>query len=107
MEFHRLKIGSSIYPIINGKRVELKISGKAISPEYIYAVPSAQDMMPDNERFTILYLEHSFVQQLLGYDGLVNEVVVQIDDRGKRTTGKKGTGGQAEALRFGIGHRKG
>ncbi|HQA48961.1 MAG TPA: hypothetical protein PK985_10590, partial [Bacillota bacterium] len=66
MEFHRLDIGSSIYPIINGKRVELKVSGKAISPEYIYAVPSAQDMMPDNERFTILYLEHSFVQQLTG-----------------------------------------
>jgi putative ABC transport system permease protein len=81
MEFHRLKIGSNIYPIINGKRVELKVSGKAISPEYIYAVPSAQDMMPDNERFTILYLEHSFVQQLLGYDGLVNEIILQIDDR--------------------------
>jgi putative ABC transport system permease protein len=89
MEFHRLDTGSSIYPIINGKRVELKVSGKAISPEYIYAVPSAQDMMPDNERFTILYLEHSFVQQLTGYDGMVNEVVLHLEDEGKVKEVKK------------------
>lgn len=83
MEFHGLEIGSTIYPIINGKRIGLTVGGKAVSPEYIYAVPSAQAMMPDNERFTVLFMEHSFVQQLFGYDGMVNEVIVEINDEGR------------------------
>ncbi len=80
MEFHGLNIGDSIYPIIDGKKMELRILGKAISPEYIYAVPSAQEMMPDNERFTILYMEHDFLQQISGYGGMVNEVVIKLKD---------------------------
>ncbi len=80
MEFHGLEIGSTIYPIVDGKRIELEVGGKAVSPEHIYVIPSAQAMMPDNERFTILFLEHGFMQQLFGYDGMVNEVIVEIKD---------------------------
>jgi len=80
MEAHGLETGSTLYPIINGKRIELEAAGKAVSPEYIYPIPSARELMPDYERFTILYLEHGFMQQLFGYEGVVNEVVVQLKD---------------------------
>lgn len=89
MEFHGLRIGDSVYPIIDGRKTELKISGKAISPEYIYAVPSAQEMMPDNERFTILYVKHDFLQRISGNDGMVNEVVVQLQDESQIEEVKK------------------
>ena len=80
MEAHGLETGSMVYPIINGKKIGLSIAGIAVSPEYIYPVPSSRELMPDYERFTIIYLEHGFMQQLFGYEGVVNEVVVQIKD---------------------------
>ncbi|MDI6706014.1 MAG: FtsX-like permease family protein [Bacillota bacterium] len=89
MDFHGLDIGSAIYPIINGKSIRLSVQGKAVSPEYIYPVPSAQEAMPDNERFTILYLEHGFMQQLFGYEGMVNDIVVGLNDESEVETVKK------------------
>ncbi|MDD2573953.1 MAG: FtsX-like permease family protein [Bacillota bacterium] len=80
MEAHDLETGSTLYPIINGKKIQIVIAGKAVSPEYIYPVPSSRELMPDNERFTIIYLEHGFMQQLFGYEGMVNEVVVRLKD---------------------------
>ena len=80
MEAHGLEIGSTLYPIIDGKRIQLEIAGKAVSPEYIYPVPSSRELMPDYEKFTIIYLEHGFMQRLFGYEGMVNEVVVRVKD---------------------------
>jgi len=78
-DYHNLKTGTYMYPIVNGKRIKLTTQGKVVSPEYIYPIPSVQQMMPDNETFTILYIEHTFAQQLFGYDGMVNDIVVKLD----------------------------
>lgn len=78
-DYHNLKTGTFLYPVINGRRVKLTTQGKVVSPEYIYPIPSAQQMMPDNEKFTILYIEHTFAQQLYGYEGMVNDIVVRLD----------------------------
>lgn len=78
-EYHRLKAGTDLYPVINGKRIKLTAQGKVVSPEYIYPIPSAQQLMPDNERFAILYVEHRLAQQLFGYEGTVNDIIVELE----------------------------
>ncbi len=88
-DYHNLNTGTPLYPVVNGKRARLTIQGKVVSPEYIYPVPSAQQIMPDNEKFTILYIEHDFAQQLFGYDGMVNDIVVLLDSEDRVEDVKK------------------
>lgn len=82
-EYHGLKTGDVLYPVINGKKVEMRVQGKVMSPEYIYPVPSAQQLMPDTGGFAILYVNHSFAQQLFGYEGMVNDIGIRLDSDDK------------------------
>uniref|UniRef100_UPI0026ED0E68 FtsX-like permease family protein n=1 Tax=Thiohalomonas denitrificans TaxID=415747 RepID=UPI0026ED0E68 len=54
-EAHDLRPGDTLEAIINGKRRELRISGIALSPEFVYQIRPG-DLFPDFERYAILWM---------------------------------------------------
>ena len=76
---HQLKPGDTITAIINGHREQLRISGIALSPEYIYSLgPGA--MFPDNEHFGILWMNRKALAAAYDMDGAFNDVVLKLMD---------------------------
>ncbi|MBC2582159.1 ABC transporter permease [Clostridium sp. DJ247] len=73
-----LKIGQYIYPIINGNKVKLKVMGSVKSPEFVYTLKDASELMPDNKKFGIVYIKQSFGEAIFDFKGSINSVSVQV-----------------------------
>jgi putative ABC transport system permease protein len=74
----RLRFGAYLEPIINGNRVKLKVIGVVKSPEYLYPLRDGSEMVPDSLRFGVVYVKKSFGQALLGFNGSVNDLSIQL-----------------------------
>ena len=74
---HNLKPGDLITAIINGRRQKLRLSGIALSPEYIYSLgPGA--MFPDNKRYGILWMNRKALATAYDMEGAFNDVVLKL-----------------------------
>jgi putative ABC transport system permease protein len=79
---HKLKPGDAITAIVNGRRQKLRVSGIALSPEYIYSLgPGA--MFPDNKRYGILWMNRKALATAYDMDGAFNDVVLKLMDKMK------------------------
>lgn len=76
---HGLAVGDTLSVLMNNRKEALRIVATALSPEYVYMIRGAGDLLPDPERFTILWLSHSFAEAVFGYDEAINDVVATID----------------------------
>ncbi|MGE5583232.1 MAG: FtsX-like permease family protein [Bacillota bacterium] len=76
---HRLRFGSYLQPVINGNRIKLKVIGMTKSPEYIYQLRDGSEMLPDPEKFGIVYLKKSFGQAILGFNGSLNDASILLE----------------------------
>ncbi len=74
-----IKLGQTIQPQIGGKRYNLKVSGIASSPEHIYLMKNEQSLLPEPEKFGVIYVSESFAQQSMGFHGSYNEVLITVD----------------------------
>ncbi len=74
---HALKPGDSFHAVINGRRVTLLVVGTALSPEYIYEVRPGE-LLPDNERFGVIWMGYRELSQVCGLDGSFNEVSLSL-----------------------------
>lgn len=79
---NRLKLGQTIEPIINGDRVKLKVVGTAKGPEYTYEVRDLSEMIPDPERFGVVYVKKSYLQSVLDYKGAINDIGLLLESEG-------------------------
>ncbi len=79
---NHMKIGQTIEPIINGERVKLAIVGTAKSPEYTYEIRDASELIPDPEKFGVVYVKKSYLQTILDFKGSVNDISVLLDKDG-------------------------
>ncbi|WP_417689642.1 ABC transporter permease [Pseudidiomarina sp.] len=77
-EAHELQLYDSITAILNGRRTELEIVGVAISPEYIYQIGPA-DIMPDYQRYGVLWLREDALAAALDMDGAFNSLLIQLE----------------------------
>lgn len=74
---HQLQPGDAITAIINGRRQKLRVSGIALSPEYIYSLgPGA--MFPDNQRYGILWMNRKMLATAYDMEGAFNDVVLKL-----------------------------
>lgn len=74
---HGLGEGDSIRILINGRQRSVKLSGTALSPEFIYALgPGA--LMPDDRRFGILWMPESLLAPAYDLDGAFNKVALKL-----------------------------
>lgn len=74
---HGLQAGDGLAVLMNGQRRQLRITGIALSPEFIYAIGPGE-MMPDPRRFGILWLPRGGLETAFDLKGAVSDVVVKL-----------------------------
>ena len=76
-EAHDLEPGDTIPAVINGKRRELRVSGTAMSPEYVFAIgPSGMTAEPD--AVAVLWMDREALAAAFGLEGAFNDVVLAL-----------------------------
>ncbi len=75
---HDLEIGDRIRLILNRKRESFVIVGTAISPEYVYMVRGPGDLIPDPERFGVLYVRDEYAREVLDFKDACNQIVGRV-----------------------------
>jgi len=78
---HRLGIGDRIQVIMNNRKEALTIVGTALSPEYVYMIRGAGEILPDPAHFTVLWLSRSFAESAFDFKDAANEFVAMLDPR--------------------------
>jgi putative ABC transport system permease protein len=80
-EYYGYGPGTVLHPIVNGERLDVEIVGVAVSPEYLMAVASAENMLPLPSGFAVLFMPQAEVQRLFGAEGTINELNVLLENR--------------------------
>lgn len=69
--------GDTLRAVMNGRYQTLRLVGIAISPEYIYALGPGQ-LVPDNRRYGILWMERKAIAVANDLDGAFNDVALRL-----------------------------
>lgn len=65
--------GSRIKVLLLDRQHELLVVGTAMSPEFVYLLPSEGGIMPDPKMVGVLYLKEDFLQKSADLDGAYNQ----------------------------------
>lgn len=77
---HGLLPGDQIHLILNRRRQAFTIVGTCVSPEYVYLVRGAGDLIPDPEHFGVLYVKERYARDALDFQDASNNVVGRFAD---------------------------
>lgn len=69
--------GDSIGAVLHGRWRWLRITGTAVSPEYVYEIGGAS-IFPDNRRFGVLWMEHDALASAFDLAGAFNDLSVRV-----------------------------
>ncbi len=72
-----LSVGDTLWAVINGKRRRLRISGIALSPEFVYAIRPGE-IFPDDKRFGILWMNRKALASAFNMEGAFNDLLVAL-----------------------------
>lgn len=75
-----LEIGDSIEASIDNKKHTLRVIGTALSPEYVYTIRSVQELVPNFERFGILWVKQDFAETALDMNEACNNIVGSVEN---------------------------
>lgn len=76
---HGLEPGDSLVCVLNNRKESLRIVGTAISPEYVYMLRGAGDVIPDPVHFTVLWLSTTFAEATFDLKEACNEFLATKD----------------------------
>jgi putative ABC transport system permease protein len=77
-EANELRPGATLAALIYGRRREVTVTGIASSPEFVFAVaPGA--MLPEPERFGVLWMNREALGRAFDLDGAFNDLVLRLD----------------------------
>jgi putative ABC transport system permease protein len=74
-EAHRLKPGDSVSALVNGKRRTLRLTGTALSPEYIFGGLFG---MPDQRAFGVFWIDKDELAAALDMNGAFTRVALKL-----------------------------
>lgn len=78
---NKLKIGDTITASINNRQHTLHIVGTGMSPEYVYMIRSAQELIPNPERFGVLWVSQTLAEQSFAMQGACNDFVGTVENQ--------------------------
>jgi putative ABC transport system permease protein len=79
-ESNALAIGDRLSATIKQKKHSLRIVGIGLSPEYVYMIRNAQEMLPSPEKFGIMWVPVDFAESALDMKEACNNIVGLVDD---------------------------
>lgn len=74
---NRLVPGDSVGAVIHGRWRWLRITGTAVSPEYVYEIGGA-NVFPDNRRFGVLWMRHETLADAFDFTGAFNDLSLAL-----------------------------
>ncbi len=74
---NHLAPGSAINVLINGAIRSIRITGIALSPDFIYAMAPGQ-MLPDERRFGVLWMQEAGLAGAFGLEGAFTDVALRL-----------------------------
>ena len=77
-EANNLKPGDKLSALIYGRHRDVSIVGIASSPEFVFAVAPG-GMLPEPERFGVLWMNREALGRAFDLDGAFNDVVLQLE----------------------------
>lgn len=83
-EYNQLAKGGTIKAIIDKRIYELKIDGVVRSPEFIYAMKSADSLFSAAENFGVIYIKESTAFQLFGFNHCYNQLHIRFTAKADR-----------------------
>ncbi len=75
-EARRLRLGSAVNVLMNGRFERLTLVGTVLTPEYIYATRGGG--LPDDEWFAILWIDHEALAAAFNMEGAFNSVQLRL-----------------------------
>ena len=79
-EAHGLLPGDELTLVLMGQQQTFRIVARALSPEYVYVVPTGGSLAPDSKRSAVLFLPQRELAQAADLDGAFNELVGKLKD---------------------------
>ena len=74
---HHLRPGAPITAVINGRRVQLRVAGIALSPEYVWILqPGA--FWSDDRRNGVFWMGHRALATALGFEDAFNDAAIAL-----------------------------
>lgn len=72
-----LKPGARLAALLNGRRVELRVSGVVLSPDFVFEAPPGA-ALPDNRTFGVFWMRETELAQAFGLKGAFNTVSLAL-----------------------------
>lgn len=66
--------------ISEDRKLNVKVIGSALSPDYLYALRDAREYITDDKRFTVAYLDKDEIEDQLGMGGVCNQIGIILED---------------------------
>ena len=76
-EANGLRPGAWISALLNGRRVELRVSGVALSPEYVFEAPPGA-ALPDNRTFGVFWMRETELAEVFNLKGAFDTVALAL-----------------------------
>jgi len=76
---HGLDVGDRLFAVMNNRKQPLRIVALAMTPEFVYMIRGAGEILPDPVHFTVMWLSESFAESIFDFEDACNEVVVTLD----------------------------
>lgn len=75
---HHLQVGDELRVLMNNKKQALRIVATALSPEFVYMIQGAGDILPDPEHFTVLWMSETFAEAVFDFEDATNDIVASL-----------------------------
>ncbi|RLI77204.1 hypothetical protein DRP05_10785, partial [Archaeoglobales archaeon] len=80
--YHNIGIGDYVHVKIGGKKIRLRVSGLAYSPEYIWVVEGGE-LLTSPRTFGVAFVPHSVLEEF-GYKNTINQVKITVYDNQRK-----------------------
>ncbi len=76
-EANALRPGARIAALLNGRRVELRVSGVVLSPDFVFEAPPGA-ALPDNRTFGVFWMREAELAEAFNLKGAFNTVALSL-----------------------------
>ncbi len=77
---HNLAYGDTVSLFLNGREYVCHVVASSLSPEYVYIVKNAMEMLPDVSGFGIGYITAEMMNSMTGKAGYTNDILITLEE---------------------------
>lgn len=75
-----IEVGDEVTLQISGQKLTFNVGGIVSSPEYTYLMENEQSLMPNPEKFGVIYIEEDYLAQITNMKGQYNDVILKVSE---------------------------